>query len=106
MKDKSWKIRYTQLAYSDLDEIDDYISEKLCNPHAAEKLLSDMETSIQRLEQYPMIGPEVEDPYLTSKGYRKLVVRNYLIFYLLNPGRHEVIIMRVLYGAREYHNLL
>ncbi|WP_242861752.1 type II toxin-antitoxin system RelE/ParE family toxin [Bittarella massiliensis (ex Durand et al. 2017)] len=106
MENDIYKIRYTPLAFEDLDSIDTYISKTLYNEAAAIRLLDQMEQSISRLEQYPYTGPEVEDVYLASKGYRKLVVENYLIFYLVNKLEKEVFIMRVLFGAREYHNFL
>ena len=106
MENKCYQIRYTPLAADDLDEIDTYISDTLCNPQAAEGLLEEMEKSINQLRNFPYIGSEVEDAYLASKGYRKLVVENYLVFHLVNEQLQEILIMRVLYGAREYRSLL
>jgi len=106
MKNKKYAIRYTPLSFEDLNEIDSYISDTLCNPDAALRLLDKMEKSIGQLKEFPHIGSAVEDAYLASKGYRKLVVENYLVFYLINELTSEVIVMRVLYGAREYQNLL
>ncbi len=106
MKNERFQILYTPLAYEDLDEMDTYISETLFNSQAAEKIMEEIEKSISQLEQFPYIGSEVADPHLSRKGYRKLVVNNYLIFHLINAEQKQVIIMRVLYGAREYHNLL
>ena len=106
MENENYRIRYTPLAYEDLDEIDSYITDTLCNESAAEQLLAEMERSINQLRQFPQIGSKVEDAYLAEKGYRKLVVENYLVFHLINEAAKEVIIMRILYGAREYHKLL
>jgi len=39
----------------------------------------------------------LEDHYLASKGCRKLVVQNYLVFHLVDQVQKEVIIMRVMY---------
>ena len=97
---ETYRIRYAPLAYEDLDEMDSYISNVLLNPQAALNLLDEME------ESFPLIGSEVEDPYLASKGYRKLAVQNYLVFHLVNKEQKEVVIMRIMYGAREYRNLL
>lgn len=106
MEPENYRIRYTPLAYEDLSEIDTYISQVLLNPQASLGLLDEMQGFINRLKQFPLIGSEVEDPYLASKGYRKLVVQNYLVFHLVDREKKEVIVMRILYGAREYHNLL
>ncbi len=65
-----------------------------------------MERAINHLRQFPQIGSMVDDAYLASKGYRKLVIENYLAFHLIHEAQKEVIIMRVLYGAREYRSLL
>lgn len=89
-----------------MDEIDDYISVTLGNLDAAEKLLSKIELAVQQLTRYPRIGAQPRDTFLASKGYRKLVVENYLVFYILHETEHEVLVMRVLYGAREYRSLL
>lgn len=106
MENEWYRIRYTPLAFDDLNEIDTYISETLCNEAAAERLLDEIEHSVNQLKQFPYIGSEVEDSYLAAKGYRKLVVSNYLVFHLVNEQAKEIVIMRVIYGAREYHNLL
>lgn len=106
METNHYHIQFTPLAFEDLDEIDSYITNTLSNEQAAERLIAEMEKSISQLRQFPRIGAEVEDAYLSAKGYRRLVVDNYLVFYLINEAQKAVIIMRILYGAREYHNLL
>ncbi len=106
MESELYRIRYTPLAYEDLDDIDTYISTVLLSPQAALKLLNEMEESINRLKEFPFIGSEVNDPYLASRGYRKLIIQNYLVFHLVDQMQKEILIMRVMYGAREYRNLL
>ena len=106
MVSENYRVRYTPLAYEDLDEIDTYISSVLLNPPAALNLLGEIEESVNRLQQFPFIGSAAEDPYLASKGYRKLVVQNYLVFYLADQVQKEIVVMRVIYGAREYRSLL
>ena len=106
MATENYRIQFTPLAFADMDEIDGYITTTLYNVQAAERLISELEKSISQLRQFPRIGAEVEDAFLSARGYRKLVVDNYLVFYLINEPQRAVVIMRVLYGAREYHNLL
>ncbi len=101
-----YQIRYTPLAYEDLDSIDSYIAKTLANPSAADRLMEKMERSINQLKDLPYIGSEVADAYLAAKGYRKLVVDNYIVFHLVSEKERTVIVMRVLHGAREYQNLL
>ena len=47
----------------------------------------------------------LEEP-LRAKGYRKVVVDNYLIFYLVDEVGKQVVIMRVLFGASKYFEIL
>lgn len=93
MGNKLYRIRYTPLAFEDLDSIDDYISITLSNPQAALALMDEIERSASRLKLYPFIGLEVEDACLAAKGYRKLVVGNYLVFHLVNEVQRGVVIM-------------
>ena len=106
MESDLFSVHFTPLAFEDLDEIDSYLSDALCNPQAAEKLLHEMQAGINRLRTFPMSGSSVDDPYLAAKGYRKLVVQNYLVLHLIDQEQHGVVIMRIVHGAREYHNLL
>lgn len=106
MENKPYKIRYTPLAYDDLADISRYISEVLANHAAADRLMSKMEKNINQLTDFPYSGSEVRDNYLASKGYRKLVVDNYLVFYIVSDEQQMIVVMRVIYGAREYQNLL
>ncbi len=59
-----------------------------------------------RLREFPFSCNYVADEYLRNKGYRKLIVDNYIVFYLIEEENSQVIIMRVLYGKQKYENLL
>ena len=48
--------------------------------------------------------PRPRDLALAAKGYRYLIVENYLIFYVVSGG--TVQIRRILYGRRDYRALL
>ncbi len=106
VENKPYQIQYTPLAYEDLDGIDSYIAETLGNPSAADRLMEKMEKSIDQLKDFPYSGSEVGDAYLAAKGYRKLVVDNYIVFHLVSDEQRMVIVMRIIHGAREYQNLL
>lgn len=48
----------------------------------------------------------VEDNFLREKGYRKLIVGNYMVFHLVREEENQVVIMRVLYGKQNYQDLI
>ncbi|MCC9293478.1 type II toxin-antitoxin system RelE/ParE family toxin [Clostridium sp. WLY-B-L2] len=48
----------------------------------------------------------VIDETLKQRGYRKLIIDNYIAFYLVDDNKQQVIIMRILYGARNHKDIL
>lgn len=102
----NYTIKMTPKAADDLDNIYRYISEELFATSAATNILERIEKEIMRLREFPFSCNCVADEYLKNKGYRKLVVDNYIVFYLIEEEKKQVIIMRVLYGKQKYENLL
>ncbi|MEA1974141.1 MAG: type II toxin-antitoxin system RelE/ParE family toxin [Bacillota bacterium] len=41
-----------------------------------------------------------------KKGYRKIIVDNYIGFYLVDDETNEVVIMRFLYGEQKFQDIL
>ena len=106
MLNSNYKLKFTPKAEEDLDEIYGYISTKLFAETAAESLMDKIENAFMRLEVYPFSCSFVFDEPLKSRGYRKLIIDNYITFYLVNKSEKQVIIMRVLYRASDYKNVL
>jgi len=106
MSQNQYNIKFTLIAEVDLNQIYDYISEKLFDETAANNLMGKIETGIMRLREYPFYCSYVSDKSLKVRGYRRLIVDNYIVFYLVNEDEQQVIIMRILYGARNYENLM
>ena len=104
MDRKKYSYRFSELANDDLLGIFDYISYELYSPQAASNLIDRIEEQIERLCDFPLSCALVQDTVLRAKGYRRLVVNNFNIFYLVED--HLIIIERVLYGKRSYENLL
>ncbi|MCK5763314.1 MAG: type II toxin-antitoxin system RelE/ParE family toxin, partial [Clostridiales bacterium] len=72
----------------------------------AVSLMDKFEHDIMRLSTFPFSGGKVRDELLNQKNYRKLIVNNYIIFYIVNEIDKTVIIMRVLYGSRLHRDLI
>ncbi|WP_058305969.1 type II toxin-antitoxin system RelE/ParE family toxin [Gracilibacillus massiliensis] len=106
MEKGSFSLKFTAVAKDDMESIYRYIVEELYNQQAADDLMVTMENSFLKLIHYPFHGSYVKDKTLLQKGYRKLIIHHYICFYLVNERKREVIIMRVLYGKREYQNLI
>jgi len=106
MPEYKYSLKFTPKAEEDLDQIYGYIFNTLCAENAANKLIDKIEKEILRLKEFPFSCSYVIDEPLKSRGYHKLIVDNYLVFYLVNESKSQVIIMRILYGTSKYQNIL
>jgi len=99
---KKYDIELLPAAYSDLDEIFDYIM--LDNPKAAGRMLDNIMRSLRRLENYPHSGAPLLEQSLKKFTFRMVVVDPYVVFYrFIN---NKVFVYRILHGARNYAYLL
>lgn len=106
MTETKYTLKIAPKAYGDLDDIYSYISRELYNEGAADNLLENIETNIMRLKDFPFSCSFVMDEILQNKGYRKLIIQNYIAFYLVREDEKQVVIMRVLYGRQKYQDLI
>lgn len=106
MSKNSYSLKFTPKAGEDLEQVYSYISEKLFNSSAANDLLEKIEQNIMRLKNFPYSCSLVSDELLKSKGYRKLIIENYIVFHLINESEKQIVIMRILYGAQNYQEFL
>lgn len=102
----AYKIDITPLADQDLDEIVSYISGTLENPIAAASFLDEVESCYGNLEKMPFMFEECRDPQLKALGYRRAVIKNYVMVYRVDETGKTVYVLRFFYGAREYEKLI
>ncbi|MHB1653626.1 MAG: type II toxin-antitoxin system RelE/ParE family toxin [Desulfitobacteriaceae bacterium] len=93
MPENSYSLKFTPKANEDLEQIYSYISGKLFAEMAADNLLERIESSIMRLKDFPYSCSFVLDEPLKNRGYRKLMVDNYIAFYLVDEMEKQVVIM-------------
>jgi toxin ParE1/3/4 len=94
------KIVISEAAYYDIDSMFSYISQN--NKAAAEKLRLRIYQAIQKLKDFPELGPVIseEDAPGAVRGYRWIVVNPYIIFYRVLEDR--IVIARVLHGRQNW----
>ena len=100
--DKPYTYALTPSAMRDLDEILTYITERLCAGESAIRLLDAIEAAIQEACRFPSAATPVNDALLRQRGYRKLIVNNYLVLFIPDDERCVLNVMRVVYYARDY----
>lgn len=102
----AYDIQITEPAEKDLYEIGAYISKELLEPETAKKVISKIAKGINSLGDMPLRNALVADERLAYKGIRKIIVDNYIIFYIVTEESKTVTIIRILYGKRNWINLL
>lgn len=98
----SCKIVFTETAKSDLREIALSLADLTKDRERAVDLVKGLQAQTRILEQFPESGAIPKDRVLKSSGYRFLVYRDYLLFYLYQKAENTVYIMAVFNGKRDY----
>ncbi|NLB41948.1 MAG: type II toxin-antitoxin system RelE/ParE family toxin [Clostridiales bacterium] len=98
------KIRYSAAAIQDLEVIGDYIASTLKSPIVALNTVNKIQDAVDKLADFPFIGPPLSGVVKTETNYRFLVCGNYNVFY--HAQTDSVYISRVLYSRRDYIAIL
>lgn len=69
--------------------------------YAADNLLDDLKSSIMKLSVLPKRYPLVEEEPWRSEGVRKLVVKNFLVYYWVDDEYNKVQVTAVIYSKRN-----
>lgn len=104
MSGKNYELRFLPLFEKDFNEIIDYITYRLKNPFAAEKLIDEVEKAVfdrlpfaESFERYPSKRDR-------QYPYYRIQVKNFTIFYVVIGNVMEV--RRILYGKRNMTKLI
>jgi len=94
------QITWTEPALQDLNEIAEYIA--LDKVSAANKLVQNVFSSTERLEQFPKSGRK--PPELTNSRYLEIIVKPCRIFYRIE--KEKIYILYVMRSERKLRNYL
>ncbi len=101
---KKFGLRYSPLFYEDLNKITDYILLELNNPSAALNLINEVETTIKKRLLSPVQTSVYKSLTEREHQYRRIIVGNYLIFYVVIDD--SMIVRRMLYGRRDWDKII
>jgi toxin ParE1/3/4 len=101
-----YKIEITEPAENDLFEIGNYISKVLLESEIANKIVDKIAEAIIKLEELPLRNALIGEERLASQGIRRIIVENYIIFYVVDEKCNKVTIVRILYSRRDWVSLL
>lgn len=102
--ERKFNLNIFPLAQNDMENIFKYIAVDLASPTAANNLIDDFENAFENIRLFPESCPFIQNEYVKDKTLRKLVVNNYIVFYKVED--FEIQVVRVIYGMRNYKDLL
>ena len=99
---ETYKVRIFPTARRDMEDVIAYLN--TLSPDAALRYYDLLVDEIASLAKMPERCPRPKDLALAAKGYRYLIVKNYLVFYVVAGDTVQV--RRILYARRNYQALL
>jgi plasmid stabilization system protein ParE len=99
-----YKLNFSKNFRDDVKSSVNYIKNTLQAPTASERLKDEIKKTYKKVRQTPFMYPVVPNDYLASMGFRFTMVKNYMLFYIIEEK--EVNIIRFLYGRRDWINIL
>ncbi len=103
---QKYKIELSKNAKNDYFDIIRYIKYKLMEPSIANKYAKLIKEEIQKLEYSPQRFAIINPDIIKYSDIRKLIIKNYIVFYRINENKKVVNIERILYGGTDWKNKL
>jgi len=102
----NYNIVMNRCALDDLDGINRYISKKLLMPMTAAKTVKHIEDQIRDnlsfMPYYSLVG----DDNLAAMGIRRMIVKKYIVFFIIFEETNTVSVERIIHGARDWKPIL
>ena len=101
-----YKLKFTKQSSNQIIQIISYISHNLLAPKAAMRLYSEIKEKTERLADFPESCTLVDREPWKSYEIRKLIVRNFIVYYMVDHVNQSVVITSVVYGKSNQLNKL
>lgn len=101
-----YKLKITESANSELNEILNYISDELKNPIAASNFLDEIQKCYINLKENPEIYVKCNSDELYNLNYRKIFIKNYILIFRIDENINTVFILHFFYAKRDYLKLI
>lgn len=102
----SYRVEVSEPAENDLRDIIRYFATRLSAPITAIKMMDLFEDALMNLADMPKKCPTITDERLASIGYRKLLVKSYIVFFTIDEKEKVVNVERILFARRDWLRIL
>ncbi len=96
-----YKISIYPKAFKELDEIFKYIAIEKQSPENAKAQTDRIRQALQLLEVFPQSHQERLEGRYAKRGYRQLLIDNYIIIYKIDEVNKMVYIVTIQYAGRN-----
>lgn len=103
---KEYNVKLSVQAKEDYKSIIKYIKYKLLEPTIAERYAELIRNEINTLKYDPQKFAIIDYDILKQYKFRKLIIKNYIVFYRINEDEKIVNVERILYCATDWKNKL
>ena len=96
-----YKIKINPRAIRELDAIYEYIASEKLSPENAKGQTERIKTSILKLDTFPQSHQTRNEGRYAGKGYRQLLIDNYIVIFRIDESEKVVYVVTVQYQGRN-----
>lgn len=104
MDSNNFTSQFSDKARNDLNSIVEYIYE--LDSIAAERFVVAVNQIVNNLELFPEMGTLLNNDLIVRKNIRKIVIDNYVLYYLPDMDRKIITIISIIYGKRNTEEII
>lgn len=103
---KKYKVIVSEEAKKDIKANVTYVKNILKNTGAANKLNVDLKKAVMSLSSMPERNPIIGLNDNPNRDFRRMILRNYNIFYSIDVDKAQVNIIRIFHSRRDWNRIL
>ena len=96
-----YEVGLTPQAVEQIQQTVTYISHSLQEPVIARRWSDHLKKEIRSLKQHPARYPLTPEEPWHSRGIRKMIVKNFFVYDLIEETKAQVAVTAVVYGRRD-----
>ena len=96
-----YRVRLYKRAQREIEDIYLYISREKLSPENAKGQADRIKSAILNLDQFPQAHQERQEGKYANKGYRQLLIDNYVAIYRIDEDKKIVSVVTVQYQGRN-----
>ena len=96
-----YKVKVNPRAIRDLDSIYEYIASEKLAPENAKGQVERIKKSILGLDTFPQSHQERNEGRYAGKGYRQLIIDNYIVIFRISEPQKTVYVVTIQYQGRN-----